>query len=140
MAKVTMFMLCDTINNNPGPKGMIPHLVAPQLVLRPVFIPGNFSFGIAIGVQGINIKQAIKLGFSLIAPSGKILQQVDNAELSPIQNEDTLPPEYQGLVLNLDIRNLVIQEEGVYKFALCVNGESLEEQDIPIFRGVNHDQ
>ena len=138
MAKVTMFMLCDSVNNVPGPQGAISHLVSPQLVLRPVFIPGNFSFGISIGVQDLDIKKPIKLGFTIAAPDGKVLQRGDDAEIPPMNLEDTLPPEQQGLMLNLDIRNLVIHEEGVYKFTLRVNGDPLETQMIPIYRGINH--
>lgn len=138
MAKVTMFMLCDTVNNIPGPKGQIPHLVAPQVVLRPMFIPGNFSFGIAIGVRGLNLQQPTKLKFTITAPDGTVLQDSDETEIPAIGMGDTLPIEHQGFMMNLDIRNLVVQEEGLYKISLCVNGESLEEQEIPIFRGVNH--
>lgn len=138
MAKVTMFMLCDSVNNVPGPQGAISHLIAPQLVLRPAFIPGNFSFGLSIGVQDLDIKKPIKLVFTITAPDGKVLQKADEAEIPAMNQEDTLPSEQQGLMLNLDIRNLVIHEEGAYKFALCVNGEALEEQTIPIYRGISH--
>ena len=138
MAKVTMFMLCDSVNNLPGPQGVIPHLVAPQLVLRPMFIPGNFSFGISIGVQGLNLKVPTKLGFTITDPNGVVLQKAEDAEIPAVEQVDTLPPEQQGLMLNLDIRNLVVQEEGVYKFTLRVNGEPLEDQSIPIYRGIPH--
>lgn len=138
MAKITMFMLCDSINNVPGPQGATPHLVSPQLVLRPMFIPGNFSFGIAVGVQDLDIKKPIKLGFTIVAPGGDILQNSDDSEIPVINKEDVLPSEQQGIMLNLDFRNLVIHEEGIYKFALRVNGETLEEQPIPIYRGNSH--
>lgn len=140
MAKLTMFALCDSVNNIPGPQGMVTHLVAPQVVLRPMFIPGNFSFGITVGVRGLDLKNPIKLNFSIISPDGAVAQNSGDTELPAMVKEDTLPPEHQGVMLNLDIRNMIIKSEGVYKFVLNVNGENLEEQEIPIFRGYINDE
>lgn len=140
MAKLTMFTLCDSVNNIPGPQGMVTHLVSPQVVLRPLFIPGNFSFGIAVGVRGLDLKEPIKLNFSIISPDGEVIQNSGDTELPAMPREDTLPPEHQGIMLNLDIRNMVVKSDGVYKFFLNVNGESLEGQEIPIFRGHINDE
>ena len=135
MAKVTMFMLCDTVNNVPGVQGVVPHLVSPQVVLRPMFIPGNFSFGVSIGVQEVDLKKNTKLQFWVIAPSGKIIQESQITEIPAVGQEDTIPAEQQGFVMNLDIRNLVIDEEGKHIFKLKVNEQVVEEQIIPIYRG-----
>ena len=48
MEKITSFTICESIAN----MGPAPALVAPQTILRPQFIPGSFSFGIAVGISG----------------------------------------------------------------------------------------
>ena len=64
MAKLTAFMLCDSISAIPVPEGgVLQQLVSPQIALRPQFIPGNFSFGVAVGVQGVNLHITNRIRF-----------------------------------------------------------------------------
>ena len=133
-----MFLLCDSIEHKQMPCGEIQKLVSPQVVLRPMFIPGNFSFGVSIGVRGLKISEAIKLKFAVLAPDGNVVQESPETLIETDGVKDTLPEEHQGLMINIDIRNLVIQEEGVYKFVLTVNGEQLEPQDVPIYKGLQN--
>lgn len=135
MAKVTMFVLCDHIENIPAQQGQITHLVAPQVALRPAYIPGSFSFGLAVGVQGINLSQVNKIKFKILTPNSDVIQESTEEAIPVIGQEDSLPVEFHGFVLNLDIRNLVVKDEGIYKFILFVNGDPLEAQNIPIYRG-----
>lgn len=44
MAKLFSFTICDSINNLPASGGTVPMLIAPQIALRPQFVPGNFSW------------------------------------------------------------------------------------------------
>ena len=135
MPKVTQFMLGDGINNMPGPKGMITHLIAPQVALRPAFVPGNFSFALSVGVRDVNLQQENKIKFMITSPNGEAIQTSEETIIPAIVKDDALPIEYQGFVLNLDVRNLAIPVEGIYKFTIFVNGEAMEAQDIPIYKG-----
>lgn len=133
MAKLTMFMLCDQIKNNTS-EADVSELVAPQVVLRPQFIPGALSFGIGIGVRDVDLKKESKISFTISDPDGVVIQDSGSNTFPAINYTDTIPAEYQGLLLNMDIRNMVIQSEGVYMLALYINGEVAGTHEIPIFK------
>lgn len=135
MAKLVSFVICDSINNIPAtPVGMVPSLVAPQIAIRPQFIPGNFSFGIAIGISGIDLQTVNKMRFTITDPKGTIIQDSGDSELPVVPAKDSMPDEYQGFMMCMDIRNLVIASEGEFLFSFYVNEELIGQQIIPVFR------
>lgn len=137
MAKLTAFMLCDSINAIPVPTGgVLQQLVSPQVALRPQFIPGNFSFGIAVGVQGVNLHVTNRIRFTISDPHGEIIQDSGVSEFPPVPEDvqEILPAEYQGFMMNMDIRNLVLRENGEYLFCIYVNDELVGTQKVPIFQ------
>lgn len=132
-----MFMLCDSINNIPIPSGgVLQQLVSPQVVLRPQFVPGNFSFGIAVGVQDVNLHVTNRIRFTISDSRGTIIQDSGISEFPPIpeNSPEAMPVEYQGFLMNMDIRNLVIRENGVYLFSIYVNDELAGTQSVPIYQ------
>lgn len=137
MAKLVSFVICDAINNIPGPADQgknVPALVAPQIVLRPQFIPGNFSFALAVGVADIDLQAENKIRITISDPTGNFIQDLGENELPKIPIEDTMPKEYQGFMINMDVRNFVIESEGEYTFSLYINGECIGMQKIPVFK------
>lgn len=136
MAKLVSFMICDTVNNIPGLEndGIVQTLVAPQIAVRPQFIPGNFSFGVAVGVSGVDLKKDNTVRFTVGDPKGNIIRDSGNSTLPVVPAKDSLPKEYQGFMLSMDIRNLPIEEEGCYVFKLYLNNDMIGEREIPIFK------
>lgn len=140
MAKVTMFALCDSVNNVQGPQGrMLTTLVEPRVVLRPLYIPGNFSFGVTVGVCGVDLDKPASILVKILGPDGDTAYQLGELTVPASGGDSTLPRAYHGFMFNMDIRNMPVKAEGTYKFVLTVNGEDLEAQEIPIFRGVADD-
>ena len=138
MAKLYSFTICESLNNMPaGDAGSIPMLIAPQIALRPQFIPGNFSFAMAIGVSEIDLKQLNKMRFTIAGPDGTILNDSGENELPIVPKPDLLPAEYQGFMMCIDVRNLVIPSEGMYIVSLYLNGEQFAAQGIPIYNKVD---
>lgn len=139
MAKLVSFMICDTVNNIPGPtnEGVIQTLVAPQIAVRPQYIPGNFSFGIAVGVAGVDLEKENAVRFAVEDPEGHSIQDSGYSPLPKIPAKDEMPKEYQGFMLSMDIRNLPIEKEGSYIFALYINGEEVGRKEIPVFKRGN---
>lgn len=139
MAKITVFMLCDSINNIPIPSGgVLQQLVSPQLVLRPQFVPGTFSFGIAVGIQGVNLHIINRVRFTISDSHGEIVQDSGISEFPPIPEDvpETMPGEHQGFLMNMDIRNLVVHENGEYIFSIYINDELIGTQSVPIYQRV----
>lgn len=136
MARIVSFMICDTVNNIPAPTndGIIQTLVAPQIAVRPQFVPGNFSFGIAVGVSGIDLKKENSVRFTIADPDGKVIQNSGSSTLPAVSDKDTLPEDYQGFILSMDIRNLTIEKEGCYLFRIFINDEEIGEREIPVYK------
>lgn len=132
-------MLCDSISAIPVPEGgVLQQLVSPQIALRPQFIPGNFSFGVAVGVQGVDLHITNRIHFTISDSQGNVIQDSGISEFPPLPENipETMPAEYQGFLMNMDIRNLVIHKDGEYLFSLYVNDELVGTQSIPIFQRV----
>lgn len=130
-----MFMLCDSVGYfTSQPNVEIPQLTGPQVALRPMFIPGNFSFGISAGISGVDLQKTNTFRFTIKSPEGVILQESGESIIPLIPGQDIMPTEYQGFVLTLDIRNLVIEKSGIYTFDVFVNGEQVGSRPIPIFK------
>ncbi len=137
MAKLSYFMICDTMNNVPMPGGTLGlNITNPQLVLTPKYIPGNYSFCVVVGVQDVKptdpSTNAIKLKFELLTPKGKLLQQ-SVADL-PMVNMQKVPEQYQGFLMSFDLRNLPIEEEGAYVLNLYVDDVLIGNKEIPIYK------
>lgn len=134
MATITTFMICDNIENVPtSGGGAVPRLVAPQVALRPQFVPGNFSFGVAVGVCDVNLHKRIVLQYTITDPKGKLVQDSGPTEFPAIDAPDTMPSEFQGFVMSIDVRNLMITAEGKYLFTLYIDGELIGSHEIPVF-------
>lgn len=135
MAKMVSFVVCDAINNVlPDGETNVPALISPQITLRPQFIPGNFSFGISVGVAGVDLRKENRVRMTISDPKENLIQVLGDNELPKAPDEDTMPLEFQGFTLIIDVRNLPIQCEGEYIFSLFLNGERIGTQKIPVFK------
>lgn len=137
MANLVSFIVCESINNMPAAQmGSVPMLIAPQIALRPQFVPGNFSFGMAVGISDIDLRTTNKMRFIIKCPDGTIVQDSGENELPIAPKGDTLPPKHQGFMMCMDIRNLAIPSEGEYEFEFYLNGECVGKKEVPIFKRV----
>lgn len=137
MAIITAFMLCDNIENAPLPTGgVVQKLTSPQMCLRPQFVPGNYSFGVSVGIQGIDFRTATKVRFTISNPGGMVVQDSGTSEFPPIPEylDGPLPMEYKGFLMNMEIRNMTILMEGEYLFSVYIDDELIGNQIIPVFR------
>ncbi len=133
MPSISMFVVCESVS--PQLNSNIPQLSGPQCVLRPQIIPSTFSFGLAVGVVGVDPNLQNTIRFTISNPKGAIIQNSGDAVFPPVGIDDTMPKEYQGFMLSLDVRNLLIEESGIYTFTLYVNNMEIGSRDIPIFKG-----
>ena len=135
MARISSFIICDTINNFVTPQGeTVPQLVAPQPALRPQFIPGSFSFALSIGVSGVKFQKSNIFSVTISSPKGDEVFNSGDINIGDVPEDNLLPEEYQGLVLSIDIRNMAIECEGAYPIEITMNGTSIGKKEIPIFR------
>lgn len=135
MAKIVSFVICESVNNMPvANMNVVPTLVAPQVALRPQYVPGSFSFGVALGINDINLKHVNKVRFVIKSPEGAVLQDSGVSELPVAPKDSSLPVQYQGFMMCIDIRNLAIPCEGEYVFSFFINEECVGDQIIPVYK------
>ena len=135
MAKIVSFVVCDLINNMPADNmGVIPSIVAPQIALRPQVIPSNFSFGIAVGIADMNLQITNKVRFTVADPDGNIVHDSGESDLPAAPEMDTLPQQYQGFMMCIDIRNLLVQSEGAFTFSFYLNNDCIGVQRVPVYK------
>ncbi|MDF1495229.1 hypothetical protein [Caproiciproducens sp. CPB-2] len=132
MAKLSFFIYSEAIQSVPPMQPPKPVITGPLMVLTPIRIPGNYSFAISFGILGFNITQSNKLQIVFSDPNGVSIQDTGVVELPADQGQGNLPPEYQGLVLNMDYRNVLFRNEGDYKTTVFLNGEDIGGSVIPV--------
>lgn len=135
MAKLVSFMLSAISQNIPTSSGgTIQQLTGPTIVLRPRYVPSDYSFSITIGVSDFDLtrENTIKLVFK--SPSGDTLIDTGDCSLPASPADALIPKEYQGAVMSAPFQNVELNSEGVYHLEILFNGESLGTKEIPVFR------
>lgn len=134
MEYISSFTYCDTIQTEMTPQGTKHQIVNPLQVLAPVAIPGNYSFSIACNIAGFDTgkENCIKIIFcdpqeQVLYDTGEVKFQVENQE----QGLDNIP----GIQFNIEIRNLVFKETGIYTTKIYFNNKQLGEYKIQVIKG-----
>lgn len=143
MAKVTSFLVCESIENIPSPiGGLTTQLIGPTIALRPINIPSNYSFAITFTVQGIDSSRSVSIGVIIKDPDGITVQDTGGQELHiPDFSNDSMPIEYGGAIVNLDAKNVVLNKEGCYKIVIYEKGGvPIYEHNLPVYKGVTRDE
>ena len=132
MSEISMFMLFDSITITP--QG--PQLISPQAILRPTFIPGNFSFALALSIAGVKTSIAHTFYFYIQNPKGETIHEapMQNLPLDPSASKSNIPEKDQGFVIAIDIRNLPITEEGEYQFFISIDNTDILSKTFSVYR------
>lgn len=134
MAKLVSFLLCDAMQQMPTQNGSVPVLVAPQIGLRPQFVPGNFSFVISAGFADVDLCAANRMRVTVASPGGALVYDSGENELPVEQGDSVLPREAQGFMLTMDVRNMAVPEEGAYPVSFFLNGACVCTCQIQVYR------
>lgn len=130
MAKVSAFLYCDSIENLMTPMGPKLTISNPLQVFTPAYIPGNFSFGILLGIIGFDTKAKHNLRILFkYRETEKVIFDTNIIEF-PIQAESKFPTDLDGTMINMDLRNVVIEKPGEYFTEVIFDGEKIGEYPI----------
>lgn len=115
MAEVKNFLYCEGINVEVGQGGNKSSLIGPLMILRPQFIPGSFSFSIFIAIGESNCEEIHK--FRLVFKKTNTTENIIDTNYQPLPQLDNeeVPGNSRGYMLNMDFRNVIIREEGYYE-------------------------
>lgn len=133
---ISSFIFSDDTQQVPshGNNGSVLHIINPQNVLRPQFIPGGHSFSVSIGVLKMDPKNSHTIEFQLISPTGQIAIDTKKIEIPSNEGFDkNMPSEAGGVMINLDFRNFPFREKGEFKGLVLVDGTSIGEYPLIIF-------
>ena len=134
MAYISSFTYCDSIQMEMTPQGPRNQIVNPLQVLAPIAIPGNYSFAIACNVAGYDVKKENSFRIQFVSSSNQILNDTGDIKFQiPIDQIKVDKPSV--MQFNLDMRNLIIHEVGLYSTKVFVNGEQIGEYKIQVIVG-----
>lgn len=135
MPKIVSFMLSAITNNVPNASGgTVQQLTGPMIVLRPRYIPGEYSFAITLGINDLDLSVDNKLQLAITSPSGSTVFEVKDGVLQAVGVDSVLPKAVQGFVMTLPLQNIEFKEEGIYHLSVSLNGDKLGVQDIPVYQ------
>ncbi len=130
MAKVSTFIYSDKASFNKDTGTPIFENILE--IIRPDYIPGNYSFSVIFSITDLRKEQNMKLLF--VSPDEEILFETDNIELK-LEEEPAVPFPYTGVYAVFDLRNIRIEKEGIHRTAIIVNDEEIGSHFIPVWKG-----
>lgn len=134
MAYISSFTYCDSIQMEMTPQGPRNQIVNPLQVLAPIAIPGNYSFAIACNVAGFDVEKENSVRIQFVSSGNQILNDTGDIKFQiPVDQIKADKPSV--MQFNLDMRNLILHEVGLYSTKVFVNGEQIGEYKIPVIVG-----
>lgn len=131
-AKISTFFYClgtERPGDNSAPLNAIGVLQA----LVPEFIPSAFSFAIVLGIVGVRDNNVHTLDIIFKDNHGDALVEAKSINLPVMDSDDKgldLPIEASGIMLGMDLKNVILREEGTYSTCILFDGKHLGDYDI----------
>lgn len=137
MTRISTFVYCEGVQNENTPKTVKNNIIGPMNVLRPMYIPGTFSFSIFVSILGVDLNQDhnLRITFSY---EESIIVDTGNSLLAAQKLESDLPESERGFMLNMDLRNVVLKKEGSYKTSVYLDENLLGEYPIYV-KGIKNE-
>lgn len=104
-------------------------------IILTAFAESHHSFGISIGIRDIDVHTRNTIQIILYAPDDTVAQDLGILNMEGTDSEDTLPKEFQGVILNADMRNVYLKMQGIYKIRELFNEKILSEHSLPVYEG-----
>ncbi len=133
MANLKTVLYCEGINADMTPNGPKNTLVGPLMCLAPMFIPGMFSFSIFVHIEDIGEVKDLAHSFKIIFKKKNSQEEIVNTGDQPIninKGDQTEENKMNGIMINMDFRNVVIREEGEYVSEIYFDNEKIGEGSI----------
>lgn len=134
MAYVSSFTYCDSIQTEITPQGAKAQIVRPLQVLMPVSLPSNYSFAIACNIAGFDVHKENSVQIRFVSPSRKVINDTNEIKFQ-MPKEQIKPNRPSVMQFNLDMRNIVLEEEGIHVTEVLMNGEKIGEYKIAVMAG-----
>lgn len=134
MEYISSFTYCDTIQTEMTPQGLQQKIVKPLQALTPIAIPGNYSFAIACSIVGFDTSKKNSVKITFLSPSNSVLYDTGDVNFQ-LSAEQIKSSGIASMQFNIDIRNLVFREVGLYSTKVYFNDNELGEYKIQVITG-----
>lgn len=129
-AKISTFFYCLGTDKQGDPNAPL-NAVGILPALTPEFIPSAFSFAIVLVLVGVNDEKTHTMDIIFKDNHGNPLVEAKSIGI-PFNNDlkNGLPPEARGLTLGMDLKNVILKEDGMYSTSVSFDGVHLGEYEI----------
>lgn len=134
MPYISSFTYCDSIQTEMTSQGPQPKIVRPLQVLTPIALPSNYSFAIACNIVDFDVKIENSVRICFVSPSGQIVNDTNEIKFQ-IPREQIKVNRPSVMQFNLDMRNVILREEGTYVTRIFINGDQIGEYKIAVVVG-----
>lgn len=94
--------------------------------LNPDFVPGNFSFSIVFSILNLDKDKEYKVEIAFVDEDENELLRTESAVLdgnTAEKNIYNVPNEYFGYNIAVELRNVILEKDGLYKTIIYIDGE-----------------
>lgn len=135
MITVKNFIYCLETKKEKEREGEPPNTIIKGLLscITPEFIPGTFSFSIMFSVLNLEQDQECRVSICIKNPDEEEILKTDEMILSgdvKDRNKFNVPNEYFGYNVGVDLRNILLEKEGLYHTIVFLNGTEAGEYPI----------
>lgn len=116
------------------PQGPQYQIVKPLQALTPIAIPGNFSFAIVCSIAGFDTSKENSVKIMFLDPDNNILYDTGDVNFQ-LPAEQVKASGIAGMQFNIDVRNLVFREAGLYSTKVIFNNIELGVYKIQVIVG-----
>lgn len=137
MPTINNFIYCQKAERSLDGDNQVVTAVNIFMTLTPPFIPGAFSFSILFSINGIDLTKNVVVRIEFLDPDGKELANTGDIQFPPAPKMEgpELPDEVKGLMMSLDLQNIVFEKEGYYESVVYCDGQKLPGQKIYVKGG-----
>lgn len=133
-AHISSFVFCDTIQVQLTEQGPRYQIVSPLQALTPIAIPGNFSFSISCSILGFDENTEHELSIYFSSPDDTVIAKpIDRLIFTPNTISKGISSlKIPSVTFNIDLRNIVLNQEGTYKASVLFDQKSIGEYPIEV--------
>lgn len=117
MPKISNFIYClNAITSE-----METNAIGVLSAITPEYVPGAFSFSILCSVMDLE-EGNHNVSMKFMAPSGKILVDIDAIIPYEKNTMSNLPKEHIGINISTNLQNVVFESAGMYRTEVSIDG------------------
>ncbi|MCL6600668.1 MAG: hypothetical protein K6T81_18340 [Alicyclobacillus macrosporangiidus] len=107
------------------------NLMGVLCMLRPYFVPGQFSFAVSLGLRNVDFTQPHRVRF-VFRHENKVIVDTDYQPVVIEHKQQTLPVEEAHIMTSITFANVILETEGLYHTDVYFDGELLGAFPIPV--------